>query len=75
MELNQFVKLFAAQFEETPIESFTPDTKFKEIEEWDSLTALSIIAMVDEELGKRITGNDIRNSNTISELFDRVLSK
>lgn len=68
MELSEFVKHFSAQFEETPTDVFKPSTVFKELEEWDSLVALSIIAMVDEELDKRITGADIRNSNTIEDL-------
>jgi len=75
MELNNFVKLFAEQFDETPIEQFIATTVFKDLEEWGSLTALSIIAMVDEEMEKRITGADIRGCNTIEELFNLALSK
>lgn len=75
MELNEFVKHFAEQFDETPSEVFESTTVFKELEEWSSLTALSIIAMVDEELDKRITGADIRNSNSIEDLFQLILSK
>ncbi len=69
MDVNEFVKHFAEQFDETPEELFKPTTLFKELEEWGSLTALSIIAMVDEELDIRITGADIRNSNSIEDLF------
>lgn len=72
MELNEFVEVFAAEFDETPIEVFTPKTIFKDLEEWSSLTALSIIAMVDEKLEKRITGENIRQSNTIEDLFNIV---
>lgn len=75
MELNEFVKAFAAEFDETPIEAFAPETKFKDLEEWSSLTALSIISMVDEQLEKRITGADIRNSETINDLFQLILTK
>jgi len=69
MDVNEFVKQFAEQFDETPEELFKPSTLFKELDEWGSLTALSIIAMVDEELDIRITGADIRNSNSIEDLF------
>lgn len=75
MELNEFVEAFAAEFDETPIEAFAPETKFKDLEEWSSLTALSIISMVDEKMDKRVTGADIRNSESIKELFDLVNSK
>ena len=75
MDLNEFVKHFAEQFDETPLDSFQPDTIFKDLEEWSSLTALSIIAMVDEELNLRITGADIRSSSSIEDLFALVLAK
>ena len=68
MTLEEFVKRFADEFDETPSEQFQASTDFKDIEEWGSLTALSIIAMVDEEFDKRITGADIRNCKTIEEL-------
>ena len=75
MELNDFVQKFAEQFDETPVEKFTTKTIYNELKEWDSLTALSIIAMVDEEMEKRITGADTRNCATIEELYNLALSK
>lgn len=75
MDLNEFVKHFAEQFDEIPPETFKPTTVFKDVEDWSSLTALSIIAMVDEEMEQRITGADIRNSNTIEDLFLLIQSK
>ena len=75
MKLEEFVSHFASQFDDTPADVFTPTTVFKSLEEWSSLTALSIIAIVDEELDKRITGADIRSSNTIEDLFVIIQSK
>lgn len=75
MELNEFVKFIADQFDETPKENFKPDTHFRELEEWDSLVALSVIAMVDEELEIKITGADIRNCTTIEDLYNLALTK
>lgn len=75
MKLEEFVQKFAEQFDETPVEQFTPKTVFKDLEEWSSLTALSVIAVVDEELDKRITGADIRGSKTIEDLFLIIQSK
>ena len=75
MNLNEFVEAFAGEFDETSIDQFTPTTKFKELEEWGSLTALSIIAVVDELMEKRITGADIRSTDTIEDLFNLANSK
>jgi len=72
MELTDFVKNFASQFEETDMNEFSPSTQFKNVKEWSSLIALSVIAMIDEEYGVAIKGNDIRNAKTIEDLFNAV---
>ena len=75
MNLEEFVARFAEEFDETPAEQFMADTVFKGLDEWGSLTALSIIAMVDEEFEKRITGADLRSVETIKDLYNLVMSK
>ena len=75
MTLDDFVARFAEEFDETPAEQFKADTVFKGLDEWSSLTALSIIAMVDEQMDKTITGADIRASKTIEDLFNLANSK
>lgn len=75
MTLDEFVKAFAAEFDETPEDQFKANTDFKALDEWSSLTALSIIAMVDEQMDKTITGADIRASKTIEDLFNLANSK
>lgn len=75
MELNDFIAKFAAQFDDTDANLLTPNTVFKDLDEWSSLVALSVIAMVDEEYDITIKGEDIRNSRTIEDLFNAVKSK
>lgn len=75
MTLDEFVERFAEEFDETPAEEFKAETVFKDLDEWGSLTALSIISMVDEEYDKRITGADLRSVPTIEELYNLVESK
>lgn len=75
MEIQEFIENFAAQFDDTDEALFTAETKFKELDEWSSLTALSIIAMVDDEYDVIIKGNDILNSDTIQDLFNVVEHK
>lgn len=75
MDLKIFIENFALQFEETDSKEFSANTVFKELAEWSSMMALSIIAMVDEEYDIRIKGEDIRSSKTIADLFEIVRSK
>ena len=75
MELKDFIANFASQFDETDKNNINSDTLFKELDEWSSLVALSIIAMVDDEYDVILKGEDIRNVHTIGELFEVVQSK
>lgn len=75
MELKDFVENFAQQFDETDASEIKADTVFKELDEWSSLIALSVIAMVDEEYEITLKGEDIRNSTTVEDLFNAVKAK
>ncbi len=75
MDKNHFLQSFAEQFDDTDPSAITMDTKFKEMEEWSSMVALMIIAMVDENYNKKITGADLRETETIEQLFGRVSEK
>lgn len=75
LTLNEFVEKFAEEFDETPQEQFSKDTAYKSLEEWGSLTALSIISMIDEEFDMMLTGADLRSVNTIEELYNLIISK
>lgn len=75
MELKDFIEKFAEQFDDTDASEINAETVFKELDEWSSLIALSIIAMADEEYEVTLKGEDIRTSNTVEDLFNVVKSK
>lgn len=74
MDIDNFIENFAAQFEETDAAVFTPETKFRELDEWSSLIALSVLAMIDEEYDVQLKAEEMRKTNTVQELFDLVCS-
>lgn len=75
MRIEKFVQDFANQFDETEMSEFKADTVFQELEEWSSLTAMSVIAFIKTEYGKSVTGKEIRSCVTIEDLFNLLLSK
>ena len=75
MELSVFVQNFADQFDETDAEVFTPETRFRDLDEWSSLIGLSIILMVDEEYGITLGADDMKKAETIEDLYTIVQSK
>ena len=75
MDFDFFIEQFKEQFDETDMSLFHRETDFKNLPEWSSLTALSIIAMVDQNFRIRINGDDIRSAKTIEDLFQIIISK
>lgn len=75
MDIKEFIENFANQFDETDVTKITTSTVFRDLDEWSSLIALSIIAMVDEEYDVTLKGDDIRNAVTIEDLFNIVKAK
>ena len=75
MDITSFVKNFANQFDETDPDLITADTHFKDLDEWSSLTALSIIAMADEEYEVTLSGKDIHDSTRIIDIYEIIKSR
>ena len=71
--INTFIENFsnAVDFQE-PIE-ITASTQLQDMKEWDSLAALAVIVMFDMEYGKTITGNDLKNCISITDLHDLTI--
>ncbi len=75
MDIKEFVRNFADQLDDADAEVLTPETEFRQLDDWSSLAALSIIAMPDEEYGVSIASETFKNAKTIQDLFDQVNKK
>jgi len=75
MYSDEFVKNFAAQFDETDSSKITFKTHFRDIEEWSSLNGLAIINMIWKKYGVNLKTEEMKMVNTVQELYDLVKSK
>ena len=75
MEISIFLQNFADMLDDTDANLIQAQTIFRDLDEWDSLTALSLIAMADEEYSVKLTGDDIKTSITIQDLYTKIVSK
>ena len=73
--LDEFVALFAEQFDDTDPSEITSATEFHELDEWSSLIGLSVIAMVDEEFDVALKGDDVKSAVTVEDLYHNVIAK
>lgn len=75
MNINDFIKDFADQFDETEFEEFQPETVYRDLDEWSSLTGLAILNMIDKKYGVKITATEIKGTTTIESVFNLIQSK
>lgn len=75
MELKDFIANFADQFDDTDASAIQANTVFHELDEWSSLTGMGVIAFVKTEYGKSITGKELRECETVEDVFNLVNSK
>ena len=51
------------------VEELTADLPLDKLENWDSMTKLSLIVLMDDEFGKPLTSNEIRAFKTIGDVM------
>jgi acyl carrier protein len=73
--MEEFIANFYGILDDTEKHEINKETDFKNLDEWDSMTTLMLIAMVNENYGKQIKDADLKESLTIESLFMRIQSK
>lgn len=74
MDIKEFTLNFCEQFDDEVV-GLPKTANFRELEQWSSLTALNVLAMISEEYEVDLNPDEMRKTNTIQELFDLVQSK
>ena len=69
MEVSKKIEMLEDLFE-LENGSLIPEMSLSEIEEYDSMSKLSLIVLMDEEFGKKLTGEQILKFKTVQDIFD-----
>jgi acyl carrier protein len=48
------------------------DTNIKDLDEWDSMSAMVLIGLVNEEFSVNLNSDDIENITTVNSLMERI---
>ncbi|MFT6982701.1 MAG: acyl carrier protein [Crocinitomicaceae bacterium] len=72
MTLEEFVIEIEDAFEIQERGTLLPDTDYKNFEEWDSMHALILIALIDTEFDLLVSGNDLKNLVTVREVYQLI---
>jgi len=74
MNQQELIGLFAEALE-VEESSLTPETRIADVEEWNSIGWLTIMSLVDEQLGVQIESKAIRGFTTVQEVIDYLGAK
>ena len=70
MEIKEFIEKFADCIEVENVDALSPETQFRDLDEWSSLSVILTIAFMDEEFDKQVSNVAIKEANTIQDLYD-----
>lgn len=69
MTQEEKITLLADMLELEP-SALVPETSLDSIDEYDSMAKLSLIVLMDDECGKKLTGEQIREFKTVKDILD-----
>ena len=75
METETFLNFFLESLELEEAEDLTMGTLLSDIEEWDSIGILSLIAAADEEYEVDLDPQDLESAVTVEDIFKLLSSK
>jgi acyl carrier protein len=74
VSIDKFIDRFAFAID-VELDALNANTVYKELDVWDSLNTLSVIAMADADFDVALSGKDVESTNTIGELWLKVKEK
>ena len=69
VEIQEKIALIAETLE---VDGLELNTELGSLEEWDSMAKLSLIVMVDDEFGKKLTADDIKGFSTVQDIVEFI---
>lgn len=72
MEEQKVMELIAEALEVGP-DTITAETVLSELEEYDSMSKLSIIVIIDEEYEKTLSGEEMASFKTVGDIISFAL--
>ena len=73
--IEDLIEKLEAEFDEIKPGSLNENTSFKDLEEWSSMQALVVIALVDEHYEVALSGEDLMQCETVKDIYNKIIEK
>lgn len=74
MNIEILMQKIKEEFDQINFENLNPDTVFLEIEGWNSLYSLMLMALVSTEFNVELSGQQLKNIRTVQDLYNELAS-
>lgn len=75
MEIQEFIGKIENEFEDIKPGILKPESKFADVLDWNSVNALTVIALVDCEYDVILTADDFQGAETVQDIYNIILEK
>ena len=75
MEISDFIKYFADQFDDLEPAEVIPETVIRDLDGWSSMTGLSLLNMIEKKYGVSLDFAELRYAINVRDLFDTIVEK
>ncbi len=75
MNIEQFIRNIENEFDDLKPGVLKPESRYRELVEWNSINALILIAMVKTEYDVAITAEDMVKTKTVQDIYNLVESR
>ena len=73
--MEELIKNFANQWDDTEAEIYTSDCAFHDLEEWSSLVGLAILNMIAKKYGVKVAPDELKKTVTVEDVYHLIQSK
>jgi len=75
MVIEEFISKIETEFDDIKPGILKPESKFADVLDWNSVNALTIIALVDCEYDVILTADDFQGAITVQDIFNIIQAK
>lgn len=74
MNIEEFLEIIKPELLHSG-DQITADTRFRDLDDWDSLTGMSILVLLEDSYGKRIPDSIFKSCITFEDIFNYINEK
>ncbi|GAB4285806.1 MAG: hypothetical protein Kow0068_20620 [Marinilabiliales bacterium] len=73
--IDHFIKIIEEEFEDIQPGKLKPESNFRDELEFTSVNALVMLSLINVEYDVTLSADELRQCNTVKDLYDIVMSK